>query len=494
MTSSRLVLPAVVLLVGGACGIVGPDQGAPQLPIVLSVEPGFADVLADVDGASLRITRLGHSPRDTTLLVQNEDGLLYARLLLRPDEGSPGTRLELTLFTGTYPLFRGRAQLSGADESQIRLALEPVATFEVGEGHVLALGDVLLLGALRTIVFVDGRARPSTSVSWLSKDPTIVEIVADRALTRSEGTTDLIGVWSDRSDTMSVRVAPSGRIVLADTFPRFYLAPTDEVFDTIGVDQDTIGHVGPLDASVGPAFPWLTAQLSAPTPPAELLIHIDGSSLPESGGPGEILLSSLVPGVHELVVRVDARREPSTGVESRTWSPFCIIGDSVDVSLAGRIACMELRARAWTEADMRRVVLEARNLLGSRGDSLDTASRFDLMGFGINVPSPMAAPELLAVRTNGSVGHVGYPALRHLAGFRVTGDPFTTSIVGCARAENPHAFVTCDPTGHTGSIRADFQVADTSWSLADALATMDPYFHGYAINNCTDGSRYCHVR
>lgn len=492
------VVLAVVL--SASCDlIVAPGAESFQPTVTLSVESTFADLLDGVDGAHLRITPPGASQRDTTLRPRRGPEGMRMQAVLRPDEGQLGTEVEVSLTTGRTVVFRG-STVFGTEEGwprMARLPIHPVATLEVGEDRSIPRGGALSLDDMRPILLPDGEARSSDFVSWISSDPEVVEITDGRAWGRAEGSVHITAIWKGQADSFSLYVAPAGTIVLSESRGTYEVVPPTVVLDTVSVESGDVGDADRLQAIVTSGESWLSATLTAVTTPSQLIVEIDGASLPEEGSSGRVIVRSQDDGVVEGVFDVEAVWVDPRRVETRVWSPYCIFGDAVSWAPSGEVACIDLRARAWTSGDHRRVTLEVRNLLGGLDGSYDQPSEFDLRGFGFYADSVELDAELLEVGTTGDVRIVGEPSFPQvvLPGLFQVSAPWPESvIVGCAPPrEAPNYFQTCDDLGFTGSVRAEFQVADTTWSLDDTRATMDMLIWGRDVSNCFEGTESCYV-
>lgn len=489
---ARVALTLAGGFLATTCQIVAPDFDV-QPAIVVSANDEHRNLLREVDGVLLTVTKPGGQPRDTMLVPRVSAGQVRARGALRPDEGEPGTEVRVTLRADRLALLEGSTVLDPETgwpfEAQVHVA--PVATFELGEDRLLAIGNRILLSELPSLVLRDGRVFPTSDATWSSTQPAVLEIVGDQALPRLPGFARLVGVWRGQTDSFTIEVFPEGTIVLQDTSRTYYIGVADRIADRVQVQNGLVGDIGAVSVSVDDAYPWLTAEMEAPVAWADLLIDMDGSLMPEGGEVGEVVVSSASSGVADAVFAVDARRDPSAGFEQKRWDRFCIIGDSVGPEVAGYNACISVHARAWVEGGDKRVVLEVENLLGSLLDSLDTSPAFDVRGVGV-APQGLANPvEFLATRAVGAVGVVGRPGFRLLteSAFYVGAFRWESTIIGCAASqEAPSHWRTCDSRGETGHVRFDFRVADTSWALADATVTMDPYIPRRDVSNCAEWS------
>ena len=223
--------------------------------------------------------------------------------------------------------------------------------------------------------------------------------------------------------------------------------------------------------------------------------------MPPGRSTARVVVSS--PGAADAILTVDVDRDPTSGIDVRRWSEFCMFGDSIPSPQPGITACIELEATVWDEGQIRRVVLEVRNLNGSLGSDPAESVAFDLRRFGLRLPADLtASPTLLAKRRNGSVEIIGDPFLIALAERQTDvaiHEGHLSSILGCqtpVRGGLGH-YRTCDPTGLTGSVRFDLEVADISWTLAEARAIMTVHvpssFSGQSIW-CVEDDPGCRAR
>mgnify|MGYP002624074580 CR=1 FL=1 len=484
--------PTVLLLVAAACSVVvAPDVGTPELSVVLTTEPVFGGVLRRIDRLQLEVAVPGRPVRDTVLAVQVTGGALRARTVLHPSEGEPGTVVHVTLLEGTQPRFRAQARLDAESgwPFEAEMELEPEAVLSVWPGSWQLLpGESVLLEDMARIVFTDGEAVVSDRVTWTWSDPEIVELTQTAIIARSPGSSLGTAAWNGQRGNTLVTVEPAGQLTVSDSMPRVYLADDETLSFDVEVTNTIPGEIFAVEASVPAAYPWLSATLADDAVPTTLTVRVDGTLVPSGG---EVGIVELRPAGGERVttVSVDARLDPTVGVETRIWERFCMFGDSIGVSPPGSVGCVRMEARAWNEGTERRLVLAVQNLHGSLGDSLDTALDFEVHGVGLAVVGVTDVPSLLLVRAAGSVATSGTP--------RWTPSPYDgafsvrsmrhTSIVGCTPTSIASAtYGTCAASGFTGSVRMDFAVPDTTWSLASAVAIMDPYMTGYEISACTD--------
>jgi hypothetical protein len=421
---------------------------------------------------------------------------LHARAVLRPDEGAPGTELEVTLLAENLLLFHGVTVLDPETgwPFEANLLVRPIATFELGGPWVVFEGNEIVLGDLSPIIYMDSVTTGADDIEWSSTDPLVVEIVEDRAVARSPGVAGVIGTWNGQVDTLSVEI--QSFLALSPSELSYYLSPSENLIDTVLV-EDRRGSGFSLDATVETGSPWLSASLGSVGSNRILETRIDGGAMPAGRSTGRVQVSS--PGAEPAILEVEVDREPSSGVEIRHWSEFCLFGDSIG-GWDGVTACIDLEVRAWTVGQTRRLVFEVRNLNGSLGDAPGTDVGFNLGRFGVRLPQTLGTtPTLLATRPTGPVEVVGDPtfsAHESRGDVFMNGAPFT-SILGC-RSGSHSGYITCDPSGWTGSVRFDLQIADASWSLTDALAIMrvglPTVFTNDQLYFCVEGETGCHTR
>lgn len=474
-----------ILAVIASCSYdVAPEEPSIQA-IVLTVPPTMGAVLQEVNRVHVRLTRPLAVARDTVLAPVVGTGQVRARAILRPNESQPGTTIEVDLKNHATFLFRGSIVI-GPDSgwpNDVRVPVVPLATFDAGPDRVVALGDVIDLAQTATIRFGDGPSMAPEDVAWLSTDASILEMTGASAQAVGVGQAAILGVWYGQIDTVAVEVRPTGTIYVSASEGTYYLGAGDVAIDSVDVTQDAVGDVGRLTANVSSSFPSLTASLASDTPPTRLTIGVDGSAAPEGGSPGEIVLSSSRAGIDDVVIRVNVYKDPSDA-EVRTWDRFCVIGDRLGSGYEGQNGCMSIRAKSWIDGDSKRVVLEARNLFGALGDSLDTASRFEVFKWGLLPPTPgTPSYQLLDVRPMGSVNVMGTPTLSTdgAPGFTIRVRPNGGTLIGCSTQGN---YQTCDALGYDGLIRADLLVTDTAWAFADLTPLMDVRIGSRVLINC----------
>ncbi len=478
---------------------MGPEAPPPSPSVIVSVAPTYAEILEDVRDVRLVVKTPTGIERDTVLTPRATAAGPRIRAVLRPDEGAVGTRIGLELrHASREAIFVGETIVSPETgwPFAAELLIHPVATLDVGEERLLPVGEAITLSAQRFIVFLHGATAAAADIVWKTSDPGVIRVSGDRAEAVAPGRAELWASWREQSDTMEVRVFPTGTIVVSDTLRTYFLRSTEILSDTFTVSNEVVGDVGSIEATVDTgAFPWLSATLDVDSPPAELRVEIEGSLLPEGAPPGEVVVSSVHEGVAPVVVGIDARRDPADA-EEVTWSPLCLIGDSLAVPQPGKVGCADLRARAWPSGDGLHVVLEVQNLLGTRRDSLDTWEQFDIEGFGVTLASATEAVDLLVVRPSGSVDVSGLPSFSQVTTFedqlRLRGGP-TSAIVGCsAPGRASSTFGTCDGSGFTGHVRADFHVTAPAATLVGASATLQILYPGGSLG-CGSGLGVCVV-
>ncbi len=209
MTHSRWCL--VPALVASAC--VSPlhldETTAP--PLTLEISDEFAQVVAEIDRLRVRISRPPGIARDTALATGGHEGVLRVRAVLRPEEGQPGTVVDLSAVSGVTPLFRGSLVVGEGDgwPLEIRVPMIPVATFEAGDDRVITVGQNIDLDALPVATFVTGTTMTPQDVAWISEDSTVVRIDGMTAVGAGVGLTRVFGVWFGELDSMTVEVTGS---------------------------------------------------------------------------------------------------------------------------------------------------------------------------------------------------------------------------------------------------------------------------------------------
>lgn len=205
-----------ILLFGGvtlavACRVAEPESLGVQPAIVFTSAPDYEDILADVNQIRLRVIKSSGMARDTVVPANVAPGRIRARVVLRPDEGAPGTQVDVTMTDGDEPLFAATILLDSPrgwlDETHVELV--PVADFELGLSWILRLGESGALRDLTPVRFYDGRLRGARDVAWTSTRASIFEVVGDQLVPRAEGFASLIGVWHGQTDTLAIEVVPA---------------------------------------------------------------------------------------------------------------------------------------------------------------------------------------------------------------------------------------------------------------------------------------------
>lgn len=193
-----------------ACSpVVAPEKPFPQA-IVLTTPVGFEDVLGRVNRVHVRVTRAGGTPRDTVLRPVVGNGTVRARAILRPDEGDPGTLVDIDLKEHATFLFRGSVAVGPKSgwPFEVRVPVIPVGTFDAGPDWFLAVGDEVDLSQSATIELDDGQRRRADHVAWLTSDSAVVTVEAGAAVARGAGQADVLGIWYGQVDTVVFNVQP----------------------------------------------------------------------------------------------------------------------------------------------------------------------------------------------------------------------------------------------------------------------------------------------
>lgn len=214
MKSPRAIGTLVAMSLVAACSaIVAPDR--PQIQaIVLTVPQAFGPVLAQVNRVHVSVARPGKPARDTVLRPQFLRDRIHARAILLPDEGEPGTTVDVDLKNHEVFLFRGSVVV-GVESGwpfEVRLPVNPIADFAAGADRVVTTGEEFDLGATATITFQDGGSYVPQGVAWLSSDEAVVSMNAGLATATGVGETTVLGVWYGQVDTVAIEVLPAGSV------------------------------------------------------------------------------------------------------------------------------------------------------------------------------------------------------------------------------------------------------------------------------------------
>lgn len=207
--SHRVLAAAAVLLSGACLSPLSPDQQtAPS--IVFVVPSAFADLYQEADGLRFRVTRPPGITRDTALVTAGPDGSIRARAVLRPEEGQPGTVIDVAVTRDVTPLFRGSLEVREEPEPSIDILLPliPVGRFDAGPDRAVPVGASIELDSA-AVTFLIGTSRTPSDVAWVSADSTVVRIDGSTATGIAAGLTRVYGVWYGEVDSLTVEVEAS---------------------------------------------------------------------------------------------------------------------------------------------------------------------------------------------------------------------------------------------------------------------------------------------
>lgn len=238
---------ALVLLALTGCDalLVEPQGSGASLQLAMQVAPGpdASGVVARVDQVRVWF-RTAESERDTVVPVRTVEGVMAARLHLHPTEMAELLELEAALLVETFPIFRGEAQLQPQDwvSNDVTLEVTPTALhlFRPFDFDSLSvLGSTFQLDG--AVSFATGDPFPGASPTWISEDPTVVEVSGGRtATTRGNGRVRLVGRYADSERGYFLIVAQEPQLFLGVDASALTVTAGDTV-RVFGYGSDTTG-------------------------------------------------------------------------------------------------------------------------------------------------------------------------------------------------------------------------------------------------------------
>lgn len=251
----RLVIVAAALAgltwISGCDALLVEPRVSPDPDVALSItasanaEDDFGDltgVLAKIERVSFRFVT-SDTVRDTLVAARLVDGGLQARVTIHADEARGWLEIRADLLGGPGSLFTGRALLETLPVvPTVRMAITPVASTVIGgptPSLLTALGDTASLDG--AVIFATGDTIHGARIEWSSEDPSIMEVVGDRAISRGNGRAMLTAsaLGATRTWSVDVRQVP---VSLTGVAPSDTTVAVGETFRARAFGADRNGY------------------------------------------------------------------------------------------------------------------------------------------------------------------------------------------------------------------------------------------------------------